>query len=51
MNEKQKQIHKKIDQLFREIEVMDSTEYELIRQKITIVLNMIKIEFKKLRLI
>ena len=51
MSEIQKQIHEKIEKLFHEVNEIHESKPEEAKQKISIALNMIKIEFKKLKLI
>ena len=51
MSETQKQIHEKIDKLFHDANEIYESKPEEAKQKISIALNMIKIEFKKLKLI
>lgn len=51
MNEKQNEIHKKIESLFEEIKEIHETKPEQAREKLTVALNLMRLEYKRLKLI
>ena len=51
MNDKQNDIHKKIESLFKEIKEIHETKPEQAKEKLTVALNLMRLEYKRLKLI
>jgi len=51
MNDKQNEIHQKIESLFKEIKEIHETKPEQTREKLTVALNLMRLEYKRLKLI
>ena len=50
MNDKQNEIHQKIESLFKEIKEIHETKPEQAKEKLTIALNLMRLEYKRLKL-